>query len=432
MTQLQRTSSTPETTCTTECHLCGETLPARKLHEADGNYFCESCLNDKGYVLCSDCGFVEKSKYSVETSSGDIVCDDCYTDHYFTCNACENIKHNDDGCYIESEDVTVCSRCFDRHYFTCSACSDSYSIDNAMTDNDGDVYCESCWSRRCRQCDECEEYVDSDDVTYIDDHCYCSNCAPKNNINHYFYKPAPVFFGSGKFHMGIEIEIYCDSVVRSLNVFTHEDLQRMYLKKDASVHHGFEIVSHPMTMEEHRTFDWENLCDRLIESGAKGNVEDCGIHVHISKTYLSENERLKLSWFFCHHIEQIRKLARRDECYHEHASPEEIINRVKSDKKYQNDGKGVARYEILNWKCADTVEFRLPQSTLRYETIMAIFELCDAAVQFVRTDVNFITLQNCWDRFMVWCNENNYKYLVGYYFGYLFGDVAVEEGYEEI
>jgi len=409
-----------------ECHGCGELFAARKLFDHKDNLFCEECMQEKGFTQCSDCEHMVNEDNTYTTAAGDTICDTCLNDDYFSCDRCESIYHATDGVSI-GDYTTICQRCYENHYFRCDGCENIYHNDDMYSTDDG-CYCESCHTENERVCDSCHESCGGSltHVRGIGD--VCSSCRPTHPINCYSFKPSPNFFpicetpGEHKFYLGIEIEISCKNTCDSINTFDEQDMERIYLKDDASVPEGFEIVSHPMTMEEHRIFDWENLCKKLAQSGAQGNKYNHGIHVHISKTYLSELHRLKLSWFMCQHLEEIKKLSRRDRCYHEGRSTAIIIESIKQDKKYKNEG----RCEILNWEPNNTVEFRLPLSTLRYETLLATLEFCDAAVKFVQTDVNFITLQDCWEQFMVWCNDNGYKCLVGYFLFY------TPRGYNEI
>lgn len=410
-----------------DCHACGKSFPMAQLHDHRNNMFCEDCLENMGLGRCNDCReWVEESNAHF-TSDDEIICDTCYENSYFTCERCSNVHHNDDLIYT-AYDYSICSGCYDRHYFTCESCGEVYHSNDCYTDDDTEQrYCESCYDNLGRTCDSCGRRCPRDEMTHLRNvGDVCSRCSSGMPIHHYGFKPDPIFFPPKKIvqetenyypchptqvYMGIELEIHCQNIMDSLNVFNDRDKERLYCKEDGSVRHGFEIVSHPMTLEGHREFDWVDFCQRMYDSGAKGNLDNHGIHIHISKTYMSEVIKRRISWFMCHHFDEVAELTRRESVYCQGADADEIIERIK--KKHRVEG---SRSEILYWGPEHTVEFRLPLSSLRGETVMATFELCDAVVNFVQNR-SIVRLMDCWDEFLSWCRDNGYKALVGYYLG---------------
>lgn len=419
-----------------DCHSCGKNLPIKELFLHNDDLFCADCLESMGLVRCWDCGkWVDKNE-TYTTHDDDLICDSCYCDHYFTCDYCEIIHHSDDGICTASE-TTICQRCYDRRYFTCHNCGEVYHQDDCHYDEDTEHdYCRSCYEDLCCTCASCDRECHRDEMTYVRNiGDVCPNCASGMPIHNYGYKPEPVFFPAKKVvestedyypatntsvYMGIELEVHCESIMDSLNAFNGRDKERLYCKEDGSVSHGFEIVSHPMTLVGHREFDWVDFCQRMYDSGAQGNRHNHGIHIHISKDYMSEADKRRISWFMCSHIDEIAELTRRSEVYCEGRSPSAILSRIRESRRVEG-GRG----EILNWGPTHTVEFRLPLSSLRGETVMATFELCDAVVNFTKSR-SIARLSDCWDEFLTWCRDNGYKALVGYYLGKAWGS-ALEE-----
>lgn len=415
MTQLSTIKKSGEIPIRAECHACGKLFAPRQLFEYEDHFFCAECMEDQDLFRCGDCGRWKKNDEMYTTANEDTICESCYCDNYFTCPDCEKIHHEDNS--ISYANSYLCMRCYERNYFTCDACSEVYHNDDCYSSDDG-CYCESCFNERRCECTSCGDECSRDDMEDIRGiGPVCPSCRPSTEVHNYSYKPTPEFHGEGKFFLGIELEIHCDNICESLNTFNETDLERLYCKEDGSVHHGFEVVSHPMTIEEHRAFDWPAFCERMADSGAHGNKPGHGIHIHISKMYLSELQRLKLYWFLCHHFKQVVKLTRRSACYFEGRSVDRIIRDIKRTREYEG-----GRNEMLNWGPKDTVEFRLPLSTLRGETLLALLELCDAAVKFAQTDVGFMALRDCWYDFMTWCAEHGYNCLVGYYWSMELGD----------
>ena len=66
------------------------------------------------------------------------------------------------------------------------------------------------------------------------------------------YKPKPVFYGQVTRFFGVELEVDdggedCDYAEQLLSITG----KRMYIKHDGSLDEGFEMVTHPMTLEYH-------------------------------------------------------------------------------------------------------------------------------------------------------------------------------------
>jgi hypothetical protein len=142
---------------------------------------------------------------------------------------------------------------------------------------DGD----SRWSRR--------EAVLADQETSVIVHIGCivnDDCEDS-------YRPSPFFFGSGKYHFGFELEVEARGNGRFSGATAVQDALggRVYMKDDASIDDGFEIVTHPHTLENyHKEFDWKFL-DKLKREGiAHGILSTCGLHVHVSRTAFGSDD----------------------------------------------------------------------------------------------------------------------------------------------
>lgn len=114
-------------------------------------------------------------------------------------------------------------------------------------------------------------------------------------IHDYYYKPDPIFYGKGQPHYGIELEIdeggeYDDNAERILNIGNRIN-EHIYCKHDGSLDDGFEIVSHPATLEYHtNTIPWKKILDEALEMGYYShNSGTCGLHVHINRAALGES-----------------------------------------------------------------------------------------------------------------------------------------------
>ena len=114
-------------------------------------------------------------------------------------------------------------------------------------------------------CCVCGCEVSQGDELYIDEDVICEECysnrVDDDYINDYSYKPEPIFYGENNRYYGIELEVdkggkYGDYAKMILDVANIHD-EHIYIKSDSSLDDGFEIVSHPMTLEYHlNTMDW--------------------------------------------------------------------------------------------------------------------------------------------------------------------------------
>lgn len=205
-----------------QCHHCGEWHSAgNSYHDPQGNPVCTACFDDN-YCICEDCGgtVLTEDSHWIECREK-TVCEGCRKEHYVLCHDCGNLFPDKDTYYVDSEDYHVCPTCRDRNYSYCDRCGNLFHYERM----DGD-YCEDC--------------AGDDDEEDSRIHSYC-------------YKPAYNFlqtkFDSAehKLYFGFELEIEVEnSISNACDVV--EELSYLYMKSDASINHGFEIVSHPGTL----------------------------------------------------------------------------------------------------------------------------------------------------------------------------------------
>ena len=145
-----------------------------------------------------------------------------------------------------SDDVILCGRCYENEYTHCTRCGRLLRNDHAYyLEDDDDPLCE---------------------------HCYM--IADASPIHEYGYKPDPIFYGTGPRYFGVELEID-EAGERNRNAETlldigNRDAVRIYCKHDGSLDDGFEIVTHPMSLEYHeKNMPWEEIMDKAAAKGVK-------------------------------------------------------------------------------------------------------------------------------------------------------------------
>ena len=95
----------------------------------------------------------------------------------------------------------------------------------------------------------------------------------------------------------------------------------IYCKHDGSLDEGFEIVTHPMTLDfQERSMPWLDLVRKAVSMGYTSHqANTCGLHVHVSRTAFGDYEDqqdaviARILYFFEKHWEELLKFSRRTE-----------------------------------------------------------------------------------------------------------------------
>ena len=336
------------------CTICQRPFEENELTAFDGHLFCESCLAEQT-ILCRDCGeriYCSQNEGTAEHP----LCRDCYDEDYTYCQRCGRLLHTNNAYYAGNhEDTPYCGSC--------------YEIEFAHV------------------------------------------------IHGYNYKPDPIFYGQGDRFFGVELEIDEGGE----NNVSAEDIlyvgnrphEHIYCKHDGSLHDGFEIVTHPMTLDYHvNKMPWKEITDKARELGYYSHQSDtCGLHIHVNRTvfgvsshtqeaaiarvlYFVERNWNELLIFSRRTLGQLNSWARR---YGYKDQPKEMLEHVK---------KGSAgRYTCVNLTNDDTIEFRIFRGTLKLNTILATLQLvnhiCEVAVSMSDDDVRHLS----WSRFVAGITE---------------------------
>lgn len=348
----------------------------------------------------------------------------------FTCSRCGGIVPVAERQIFDERDF--CPACLEEETLVCDHCGTRMWAHQ----NVGDAYihlCGRCYDRHYTSCEQCGRIIHQDDTCYgsDDDYPYCPSChlereAEHNGINDYYYKPAPIFYGNGTRYFGVELEIdgagECGANARQVLGVANTDEEKIYCKHDGSLDDGFEIVTHPMTLDYHSThMPWPEVMDKALELGYRSHkARTCGLHAHVNRTAFGDTIELqeaaiaRVLYFFEKHWEELLKFSRRTESqlkrwaarYGYKEQPKDILDHAKS-------GYG-GRYTCINLTNQDTVEFRIFRGTLKYNTLIATLQLidkiCDVAVFLSDDEVKGLS----WTSFVVSVDAEKYPELVQY------------------
>ena len=310
----------------TVCSVCGITLSEETTKEFDGQIMCEHCFDERT-TTCDNCG--ERIwRDSAEGDSSYTLCLHCYEYSYTSCEGCGRLIHNEDALYEDGEDYPYCRECFEK-------------LNN-------------------------------------------------NSIKNYSYKPEPIFYGSGDLFYGVELEIDKggeDNLnAQKLIDIANESTERIYCKHDGSINNGFEIVTHPMSLDYHiNNMNWLDIFEKAVQMDYRShNTSTCGLHIHCSRSAFgkdyAEQERTigRLVFFVEKHWNELVKFSRRtpENLNHWAAKYATISSTTEETYKKAKD-KRMGRYVAVNLENYNTIEFRLFRGTLRYKTFIATLQLVD-------------------------------------------------------
>ncbi len=287
-----------------------------------------------------------------------------------------------------------CEECFERLTTLCDNCGDRIWRDNAEGDSNYTL-CSHCYEYSYTTCEDCGRLIHNEDALYEDgeDYPYCRDCFEKLNndaIKNYSYKPEPIFYGSGNLFYGVELEIDKGgeehSNAQNLLDIANKNEERIYCKHDGSINDGFEMVSHPMTLDYHtNNMNWLDVFEKAVEMDYRShNTSTCGLHIHCSrsafgKDYEQQEQAIgRVVFFVERHWNELVKFSRRtlDNLNHWAAKYATISSTTEETYKKAKD-KRMGRYVAVNLENYNTIEFRLFRGTLRYKTFLATLQLVD-------------------------------------------------------
>ena len=336
------------------CDSCGQCLPPEQLISFGEQSLCQDCFQS-ATLLCARCG----ERIWRDENAGDDetpLCQSCYDRYYLNCADCGRVIHEGDACYLE--------------------------------DDDGTPLCPSCYARASRV----------------------------RAIHDYYYKPHPIFYGSGPRYFGVELEIdgagEDDASAQTLLRIANRREELLYCKHDGSLDRGFELVTHPMTLDCHREeMPWAEVLKAAVSLGYTSHQSgSCGLHVHVSRLAFGQTEVrqeaaiARVLYFFEKFWDELLKFSRRTPRQLErwaarYGYKEQPLDILEHAKKGYHGG----RYTCVNLTNADTIELRIFRGTLKWNTLIATLELvdriCDMAVHLSDEEVKALS----WTTFVCGC-----------------------------
>ena len=324
--------------------------------------------------------------------------DSMFSEHFESCHDCNNISLSGDMHEAYNGDYEICQHCRDSNYFW------SDRRDTLIRDDD----------------DEPEELPEDSIIGEY-----------HSSRHHLGHIPSEYDKRNTRVLLGLELEMECDmdnydretrAEYLIANIGSHEselpaggEYTYAMLEQDGSLSNGglggFEMVTGYTGLDVHakQLAFFKNKFAGMTSH----NTRTCGLHVHVCKAGMSLLHAAKLVLFIndAANLPLIKTIARRTESnYCAFIDKKENKQWIKDalecgSKRSALRNLNRDRYEALNFKNDNTIEFRLFKSSLKFETIMSCLEFSFIAWFFAR-DTSQQQLNT--DNFLQYiCLENN-------------------------
>ena len=191
-----------------------------------------------------------------------------------------------------------------------------------------------------------------------------------------------------RFELETEFDSGNQRVEEPAKYFQHNvDEDVAFLKTDGSLSNGMEICGHPMTLEWTRKEFPFQIIDKLRSNfnASAWDTENCGFHVHVSRTAFDNDPHLfRFCKFFRSNVKFLTAFAGR------HSTSYAAFD---SNGEYESgaqhtvakvQGRERSRYQAVNTTNEDTIEIRIFRGTLRKDRILANISLVQSLVEFTR------------------------------------------------
>lgn len=154
-----------------------------------------------------------------------------------------------------------------------------------------------------------------------------------------------------------------------------------FLKHDGSLNNGFEIVTLPMSIEEH--FEkWDRFFSFVEKTKCPISVSNkCGMHVHVSRDVLSHLQIGKIiAMIYSSKNKEFLELIAGRPLNNSYTKilPITIKDTARQMSRLSHDD----RYCAFNLVNSQSVEFRIFAGTMEKERVFANLEFCDAMIKF--------------------------------------------------
>ena len=289
---------------------------------------------------------------------------------------------------------------------TCPNCEETYEIDD-MVDIGGDYWCgEDCYETFTSHNSE-----DNDEGLILP---WAFKKRPifmhENGDFRSAYRSVTKYNGDKigpELYIGVELETECVSgdrmngarFVKANTVI--KGTETVYLKADGSLDHGFEIVSHPGTMEFFmQDFNWKAISGLKSRGFHAWNASSCGLHLHLSRNaFINDSHLMKFIYFIYKNRIPLVQFAGRESTRYARFDMNMFLN-ARYDHYEEKTIKGNTltqmakghvmnseRFMAVNLQNTKTIELRFFRPSLNTDTVLAAIQFAQALFEYTK-DVN--------------------------------------------
>ena len=412
------------------CSICNH---KRKVTFYKDQKFCKECFDGR-CAVCNDCDELHLKSEMLKTKYG-LCCSKCIDKNYFMCNNCQTYELKTDKKRSKLLNQDLCKQCFKKAIVICQFCAKEILNGNEKYAPSNEILCQDCYDEKCFNCPECEGLFWNDRARIFNNIKYCSECFKDiTPLKQYSYIPNKFNYQNDKFEFkmgkfsnldkalffGVELEVEHKEgdVFNLANDFYDTVLvpnkleKKLYFKQDGSLVNGFEIVTHPFTLNKIGDFKWKTVLQAFknknytsYESGR------CGFHVHLAKDFFKKEDIEKMRIFFSTNKELLRKFSLRDGLTWEDRYFKYETYHKMHYKDYKRCGLEYpnSRYYALNLRSTKpTIEMRIFNSTLDYNRFMAVIEFADCLSHFIKvTSAIHLFKSESWNTLYDWAKDKN-------------------------
>ena len=275
----------------------------------------------------------------------------------------------------------------------CWSCEETWEqTDSEPNRYEGEYYCNECYDRQREEDGNSNDYDNQNDYSGI----YSYSFKPERQLFHLDNVVSRTHVDSQEPAFGIELEteyIGNDCLQTAVNYINANVAPLVYLKEDCSISHGFEIVSHPMSLN-YLQFQAERYADMLTylrtHEYRAWKTSSCGLHIHVSKkSFVDAKHEMKFIYFMFKNKKQMIKFAGRNSGFARYdydafvnsedsswrGTKPNIMECVKGVRKDGNYAPGAYERNLaVNRMNPNTHELRIFRPSLRFNTVLAYTE----------------------------------------------------------
>lgn len=380
-----------------QCHDCESSIPKHEYgdcYNPDDKQICYSC--DENYFDCWHCGGSTSKSDGKESLSDDsrLYCEDCFDELFTPCDCCDERYAYNDMVALRDSDQRVCRACYDMDdaYQGCHRC-DSPCLTSNMEEHLDEHFCLNCFEQAIENV--IQSYGHRPTMRF-------KKSKKQEGSNAVFIRASSVEDTKGKLlatpkqkgvkklaYTGIEIEVENTDGSRAKNAQKVQHIlgSIAYLKHDSSLSNGFEIVTHPFTLDwAMEEYDWKDKLAQIRKLGIECK-RSCGLHVHMSKNAVDKESWWKVAWFMARCQERLIPFTRRKggslERWGKFEGVTHLAARAAVVMSHESIGYPAlsGRYNAMNFT-DQTVEFRCFKATLDYNTFMSTIKFVNSALDF--------------------------------------------------